>query len=138
MPNEDEIYNINISLKVVSTLFASHNLNPWELFESLFKDVEDSCQSKENPERNLPNEALVHCIEACYFSISWGLYYLENHCETHSGAEVAAELRTNMDKYLSACFELTRDGLTEQIQESVSITLYITHFLLYSKKYVYL
>lgn len=120
MPNEDEIYNVNISLKVVSTLFASHNLNPWELFESLFKDVEDSCRSKENPDRILPNEALIYCIESCYFSISWGLYYLENQCEPSSLAETSTELRQNLDKYMAACFELTRDGPTEQIQEAVN------------------
>ncbi|GBP12511.1 Cohesin subunit SA-2, partial [Eumeta japonica] len=78
----------------------------------------DECQSKENPGRNLPNEALTYCIEACYFAISWGLYYIENQCETSQIAEAVAELRKNLDKYMFACYELTRDGPTEQIQEA--------------------
>ncbi|KAM7358049.1 stromal antigen [Cochliomyia hominivorax] len=117
LPNEDETYNVINSLKVVSILYSSHNLNPWNLFDSIYLDV-DECQSKENPERNLPNEALVYCIEACYFSISWGLYYIENQCETSQIPEAVAELRKNLDKYMFACYELTRDGPSEQIQEA--------------------
>lgn len=94
-------------------------MNPWNLFDSLFQDV-DECQSKENPGRNIPNEALTYCIEACYFSISWGLYYIENNCETSQIESSVKELRTNLDKYMFACFELTRDGPTDEIQEAVS------------------
>uniref|UniRef100_T1PK51 STAG domain protein n=1 Tax=Musca domestica TaxID=7370 RepID=T1PK51_MUSDO len=117
LPNEDDIYNIISSLKVVSILYSSHNMNPWNLFDSLFQDV-DECQAKENPGRNIPNEALVYCIEACYFSISWGLYYVENNCETSQVESAVKELRTNLDKYMFACFELTRDGPTDDVQEA--------------------
>lgn len=120
-PNEDDIYNITIALKVLSILYSSHNLNSWDLFKSLFRDVEEA-QCKDNVERCLPNEALAYCIEACYFSISWGLYYVENDCEALNVAEVVAELRSNLDSFMSACFELTRDGPTVQIQEAVRIT----------------
>jgi len=123
-PNEDDIYNITITLKVLSILYSSHNLNPWELFKSLFQDVEEA-QSKENVDRCLPNEALAYCIEACYFSISWGLHYVENDCETVNVAEVVAELRNNLDTFMGACFELTRDGPTVQIQEAVCFKTYI-------------
>ncbi|KAH8329283.1 hypothetical protein KR074_006906 [Drosophila pseudoananassae] len=116
-PNEDDIYNITITLKVLSILYSSHNLNPWDLFKTLFQDVEEA-QSKENVDRCLPNEALAYCIEACYFSISWGLHYVENDCETLNVSEVVAELRGNLDTFMSACFELTRDGPTVQIQEA--------------------
>lgn len=117
LPNEDEIYTIIISLKVVSILYSCHNLNPWNLFDSLYQDIEES-QSKENPGRGLPNEALVYCIEACYFSLTWGLYYLENQCESSSVQSGCNELKTNLHKYINACCELTRDGPTQQIQES--------------------
>lgn len=104
----------------MSILYSSHNLNPWNLFDSLYQDV-DECQSKENLNRNLPNEALIYCIDACYFSISWGLQYIENQCEASQVEELVVDLRKNLDKYMSACIELTRDGPSEQIQESVSI-----------------
>lgn len=105
---------------MLSILYSSHNLNPWDLFKSLFRDVEEA-QCKDNVERCLPNEALAYCIEACYFSISWGLYYVENDCEALNVATAVAELRSNLDSFMSACFELTRDGPTVQIQEAVSI-----------------
>lgn len=85
----------------------------------MFQDV-DECQSKENTERHFPNEALIYCIDACYFSISWGLQYIENQCEASQVADLVIDLRKNLDKYMSACIELTRDGPSEQIQESVS------------------
>lgn len=105
---------------MLSILYSSHNLNPWDLFKTLFQDVEEA-QSKENVDRCLPNEALAYCIEACYFSISWGLHYVENDCETLNVTEVVAELRSNLDTFMSACFELTRDGPTVQIQEAVGL-----------------
>jgi cohesin complex subunit SA-1/2 len=43
MPDADETYNVEISLKRVAILYSCHNLNQWGLFESLFKDIED-CQ----------------------------------------------------------------------------------------------
>ncbi|XP_037933761.1 cohesin subunit SA-1-like [Teleopsis dalmanni] len=116
-PNEDEIHNVIISLKVVSILFSSHNLNPWSLFDSLFQDV-DEIQSKNSEEVHIPSEAIVYCIEACYYSISWGLYYLENQCEKSNLEESTAELKSHLNKYMAACFELTRDGPTEPIQEA--------------------
>lgn len=131
LPNEDEIYNVIISLKVVSILYSSHNLNPWNIFDSLFQDI-DECQEKETPIRNLPFEALIYSIEACYFAITWGLYYIENQLESSQGDEVIKELRQKLDKYMAACFELTRDGPTDEIQEAVSCSL------LYFNRFSYL
>ena len=44
---------------------------------------------------------------------------------------VSAELRDNLVKYMAACFELTRDGPTEQIQESVGYFLLDYHVLIF-------
>lgn len=96
----------------------------------------EECQSKENPGRTLPNEALIYCIEACYFSISWGLYFVENQCESNNVVMVSAELRDNLVKYMAACFELTRDGPTEQIQESVGYFLLVYHVLIFINVFI--
>lgn len=40
-PDDDEIYNVRISLKKVSILYSCHNLNSWNLFSSLFQDIEE-------------------------------------------------------------------------------------------------
>lgn len=127
-PDDDEIYNVNISLRKVSILYSCHNLNPCGLFESLFQDIEECQSGATSNDRGLPNEALVYCIESCFFSLSWGLYYLENTCDTASFPEALAELRQNLHKYLSACTELVRKGETMQVQEAVS---YLQHFTKY-------
>lgn len=44
-PNEDETYSVVVSLKKVSILYSCHNLNPWNLFQSLYEDI-DECQSR--------------------------------------------------------------------------------------------
>lgn len=127
-PDDDEIYNVNISLRKVSILYSCHNLNPCGLFESLFQDI-DECQTNANStERGLPDEALVYCIESCFFSLSWGLYYLENTCDTASFPATLAELRQNVHKYLAACTELVRSAETMQVQEAVSFVWFYFNF----------
>lgn len=40
IPDEDDIYNVNISLKKILILYACHNLNLWNLFDLLFLNIE--------------------------------------------------------------------------------------------------
>lgn len=56
-PDDDEMYNVNISLRKVSILYSCHNLNPCGLFESLFQDIED-CQTGGSGDQGLPNEVI--------------------------------------------------------------------------------
>jgi cohesin complex subunit SA-1/2 len=53
IPDDDETYNVEISLKRVAILYSCHNLNQWGLFESLYKDIED-CQSGNIGDRGIP------------------------------------------------------------------------------------
>lgn len=76
-------------------------------------------------------QALVYCIESCFFSLSWGLYYLENHCEKSAFSEVLTELRTNLHKYMGACMVLVRNGQTIQIQEAVSVYFVYLYLFLF-------
>ncbi|XP_055376196.1 cohesin subunit SA-2 [Condylostylus longicornis] len=122
LPNEDEIYTIIISLKNVSILYSCHNLNPWNLFDSIYQDIDES-QMRNNTERGLPNEALVYCIEACFFSITWALYHIENNCETSSIESSCNELRINLNKYINACCELIKYGKTSTIREAAYMSV---------------
>lgn len=38
-PNDDEIFNVVSSLKKVSMFYACHNLNTWNLWNTLFEDM---------------------------------------------------------------------------------------------------
>lgn len=56
-PNEDEIHSIIVSLKKVSILYSCHNLNPWGLLDSLYRDIEEY-QNRQNLDYSLPNEVV--------------------------------------------------------------------------------
>lgn len=57
IPNEDETFNIIVSLKKVSILYSCHNLNPWMILESLYEDLEE-CQNRTAEGKALPNEVI--------------------------------------------------------------------------------
>lgn len=132
-PNEDEIFNINVSLKKVSILYSCHNLNPWGIFDSLYEDLEE-CQKLPNEVRfsslvatkaraNFQSkyflQALGYCIESCYFAISWGLNFLENTCEQQNQEEASIILQRNLFKFMNVCTELVRGSKVIEIQEAV-------------------
>ncbi|KFB52898.1 AGAP006998-PA-like protein [Anopheles sinensis] len=122
IPNEDEIYNVNISLKKVSILYASHNLNPWNLFDSLYQDIDERV-SGNKPDEGIPKEALVYCIEACFFSINWGLNHLETTLDRSQVAQEAHELNLNLRKYMNACNHLVRYDRESAVQEAAYMSL---------------
>lgn len=45
VPNEDETFDTVQSLKKVSIFYSCHNMNPWAIWDSLFKDIEDAKDS---------------------------------------------------------------------------------------------
>lgn len=42
VPDEDETFNVIQSLKKVSIFYSCHNMNPWNIWDSLYKDIEDA------------------------------------------------------------------------------------------------
>ncbi|XP_066593288.1 cohesin subunit SA-1 isoform X2 [Prorops nasuta] len=72
IPDEDEIFNVVQSLKKVSIFYSCHNMNPWGIWDSLYKDIQDA----KGPPRSFPVEALKYCISACFFAILWGQNHL--------------------------------------------------------------
>lgn len=41
-PDEDETFNVIQSLRKVSIFYSCHNMNPWGIWDSLYKDIEDA------------------------------------------------------------------------------------------------
>lgn len=106
-PDEDEIHQVIISLKKVSILYSCHNLNHWNLFSSIFQDIEEYLSSSSH-ETNIPTEALIYCVESCYFSIVWGISSIESSFESSALEFTAKELRENLEKYMDAINKLIR------------------------------
>lgn len=127
-PDEDEIYNVVISLKKIAILYSCHNLNHWNLFDSLFQDIDDCQSGQMDPDKTLTNEALTYCIESCFFSINWGLQYLENNAETSTIAAQVEILKDNLHKFIAACNVLIRNGPSDSVKEAVSFHKHIKKY----------
>lgn len=123
IPDEEEKYNVVISLKRVAILFAAHDINAWNLFPSMFQDIEDS-QGNYSPDRQFPEEALCYCIKACFFSINWALYYIENSCDSVSAPGFVSQLYEMMHKYIDMCNKLmTSDDTGIPVKEEAYISI---------------
>ncbi|KAL1110344.1 hypothetical protein AAG570_007875 [Ranatra chinensis] len=76
-PDDDETYSVVNSLKKVSIFYSCHNLGNWNIWESLFKDVEEA----KDGTTSLPEEAVKYCISSCYFGVLWDMYHVEELIE---------------------------------------------------------
>lgn len=116
-PNADEIFNVVSSLKKVSMFYACHNLNQWNLWDTLFQDFRDI-------ESGLPPEALKYCISSCYYHLLWGLRDLEVQAEgaslTHSGIQ---NVRDKLDDFIEASQILIRSSPHVVIKEEAYVGL---------------
>lgn len=119
-PSEDETFNVVVSLKKVAILYSCHNLNSSNIFGSLYEEMEKYEALTPESGRGLPVEALIYCIEACYFSLGWELVYLKKHCTAEQQKEGARVLHRNLNKYIGSCTALVASNLGIQIQEAVS------------------
>lgn len=107
-PNVDEVFETVQSMKKVSIFYSCHNMNPWDIWDSLFMDINDVKKEK----RNLSDEAVKYCISACFFSILWGQQHITESCESGSkqGEDECLILRKRLDDLMSVmCFLVEGD-----------------------------
>lgn len=116
-PNADEIFNVVSSLKKVSLFYASHNLNQWNLWGTLFQDVKEIDSS-------LPAEAIKYSLSSCFYCLLWGLRTLqltqENGGVTGAGIQ---ELRQSLNEFIEAAQELIRSSPHISIREESYVCL---------------
>ncbi|GJQ69799.1 putative STAG domain protein [Trypoxylus dichotomus] len=117
-PNADEIFNVVSSLKKVALFYACHNLNQWNLWNSLFQDVQ---QELENV---LPQEALKYCLSSCFYWLLWGLKGLE---VIHEGGglitQSVTELREQLDEFIEAAQDIIRSSPNQTLREEAYVCL---------------
>lgn len=116
-PNADEVFTVISSLKKVSMFYACHNLNQWDLWDTLFQDFKDI-------ESKLVPEALKYCLSSCYYYLLWGLRDLESSQESgglqHSEVQ---ELRDKLNEFIEASQTLIRSSPHTLIKEEAYIGL---------------
>lgn len=101
-PDEDDLFNVTQSLKKVATFYSSHNMNPWEIWDSLFKDIIDAFPKTDDSRKGLlPEEAIKYCITACYFSILWGQHHLTETIDSGArGEEDCRRLKERLNSFM--------------------------------------
>ncbi|OAD58654.1 Cohesin subunit SA-1 [Eufriesea mexicana] len=98
-PDEDEIFNVVQSLKKVSIFYSCHNMNPWGIWDSLYKDIEDA----KDPSKCLPHEAVKYCISACFFSILWGQNHLMETADSgNRGEDECRQLKERLHSFMGS------------------------------------
>ncbi|XP_015171722.1 PREDICTED: cohesin subunit SA-2 isoform X1 [Polistes dominula] len=98
-PDEDEIFNVVQSLKKVSIFYSSHNMNPWGIWDSLYKDIKDA----KDPSKCLPHEAVKYCISACFFAILWGQHHLMEATDSGSrGEDECRQLKERLHSFMAS------------------------------------
>ncbi|CAB3260172.1 unnamed protein product [Arctia plantaginis] len=115
-PDADEVFNVINSLRKVSIMYMCHNLNDTNIWESLFEDL-PKCV-KEN-ETQMPVQALVYVVRACFYSILWSLHGVEQRLsEPGPGA-----LRERLRAYIAHCRAIVAAGLTPDLREEAYTSL---------------
>lgn len=116
-PNDDEIFNVVSSLKKVSMFYACHNLNEWNLWNTLFQDVRDA-------ESSLPPEALKFSLSSCYYYLLWGLRDLEIAADQIAVSHTKVqEVREKLNDFIEASQTLIRSSPHILIKEEAYIGL---------------
>ncbi|EEB15722.1 Cohesin subunit SA-1, putative [Pediculus humanus corporis] len=114
VPNDDEIFNIESSLKKIEIFYSCHDLGKWELWDMLYKDVVDCSKN----EMKLPERAMKSCIGATFFALQWELSHIE---EILSGGGTAEReislLRLRLNEYMGTMKEIILNSESELFQE---------------------
>ncbi|KOB78546.1 putative stromal antigen [Operophtera brumata] len=102
-PDADEVFNVVNSLRKVSIMYMCHNLNDTNIWDSLFDDLPKCLAQNES---QMPTQALVYVVRACFYSVVWSLHALEERVASGGGApavaEEAAALRARLHAYCAA------------------------------------
>ncbi|XP_041483045.1 cohesin subunit SA-1-like isoform X3 [Lytechinus variegatus] len=113
-PTEDDLYNISSSIRRIASFFSCHDLNRWELYDSIFSLV------KRCSERGAaPDQIFTLAISCCHYAIMWTMTKLDNQNPEMSEMK---RIRRHCSELIKTCSSLLIDG-SEQIREEAFITI---------------
>ncbi|XP_052741649.1 cohesin subunit SA-1 isoform X2 [Bicyclus anynana] len=113
-PDADELFGVINSLRKVSIMYMCHNLNDTNIWESLFEDLPECVRA----DAQMPAQALVYALRACFYSLLWALHELEER-----GAGDAAVLRERLQAYARHCRDVVARGSTPELREEAYTSL---------------
>ncbi|XP_043227406.1 cohesin subunit SA-2-like isoform X2 [Amphibalanus amphitrite] len=119
-PNEDEIFALTSSLKKVAIFSSCHNLGLWNIWDGLFRIVEEA----KDGSSTLPEEATRHCISACMFGIMWDLHHVEETSDSLStNSQEVETLQRRLAAYMETAQQLVSSSPVNQFREESYISI---------------
>jgi len=113
-PDEDDAYALMASLKRIYAFFCCHDLNGWNLWDSLFAIVKGGQEGS-----GIPEEIVCKAISCCSTSIIWHVDSLD---ESNPDKQSMKELKKHLTQYMRVCHELLFHQ-QDKIQEEAYITI---------------
>ncbi|ELU02222.1 hypothetical protein CAPTEDRAFT_182123 [Capitella teleta] len=113
-PDEDDAYALMASLKRTYAFASCHDLNSWNLWDSLFLIMKGGQEGT-----GIPDEIVCKAISCCHMSIMWYLDAIDDHAPDK---EAMDDLRKKLVNFMRLCHALL---LLQQdrIQQEAFITI---------------
>ncbi|XP_059050787.1 cohesin subunit SA-1 [Achroia grisella] len=114
-PDADEVFAVENSLRKVSIMYMCHNLNDTNIWDSLFEDLPKCIKQNES---QMPPQALVYVVRACFYSVVWSLHELEERLVAGGGAaDALSQLHDRLHGYMAQCRSIVAEGRSRALQE---------------------
>lgn len=96
--DEDDLYNINMSLRKISVFSGCHSFDKWDVWEKLFRIIRTTVENI----GAYPPESVKHAISACYFALLWDLKNIQEKGEHGvSGTDDVPKLHRKLNDYMA-------------------------------------
>ncbi|ODM98305.1 Cohesin subunit SA-1 [Orchesella cincta] len=97
--DEDDLYNINMSLRKISVFYGCHSFDKWDVWAKLFRIIKTTVDNI----AEYPAESVKHAISACYFALLWDLKNIQEKGEHGvSGTDDVPKLHRKLNDYMAA------------------------------------
>ena len=91
-PNEDEMFMLISSFRKLEVFSNAHNMNNWNIWESLFEVAGKCKESLANGEELLiPMDAIKSVIASLYYLLIWNQHQIGNNTERNSKFRVTVD-----------------------------------------------
>lgn len=113
-PDDDDAYALTASLRRIYAFFCCHDLNQWDLWNSLFTIVKGNSE-----ERTLPKEVLCKAIACCHVSLMWQLSSVD---KSNPDEAALSSLKKNFKSFMDRCTWLLKNP-EDSVQEEAYISI---------------
>lgn len=101
-------------------MYMCHDLNYTNIWESLFEDLPKCVKQNES---QMPPQALVYVVRACFYSVVWSLHAFEERLAAGGAGATAGgaadTLKERLHAYTAHCKDIVANGITPELKEEV-------------------